>query len=260
MSRRRSISTDISTDPKLADLSAFGPWPVLLYTWAIPHADDLGKLTGDARQFKLLVCPAFDLTVQQVEDAIRQIESVGLWIRTNENGRLQIEFPLESWFKHQSYINKNKRESALIAKSAANHRKSPENTEEPQETAEITASPSPSPSPSKAAVDARVDEPARVIQSAEDCEEIDDAWQVETCRTKLVQDGYALPRVNAGIAKAKKNARQRGQPIASLLAYVRGMLESEDRKNAAPARAAPAAAPSGLPGIDAVRRMREASG
>ncbi|HEY8325769.1 MAG TPA: hypothetical protein VIG77_14815, partial [Ktedonobacterales bacterium] len=61
MSRRRYLSSDISTDPRIAELAEQGALPVLLYTWAITHADDWGRMTGEARQFKLLVCPGFDV-------------------------------------------------------------------------------------------------------------------------------------------------------------------------------------------------------
>jgi DnaD/phage-associated family protein len=112
MGRRRSITTDISTDPKLADLAAYGALPLLLYTWSIPHADDWGRMIGDARQFKLLVCPALEVTVAEVNDALDQITSVGLWERYEVHGKYYIAFPEESWFKHQSYISKEKREKA----------------------------------------------------------------------------------------------------------------------------------------------------
>ena len=70
MSRHRSLRTDISTDTQVAELAERGPLALLLYTWAIPHADDWRRMTGDARQFKLLVRTGPDITAPDVDDAL----------------------------------------------------------------------------------------------------------------------------------------------------------------------------------------------
>ena len=111
MSRHRSISTDISTDTQVAELAEHGPLPLLLYTWAIPHADDWGRMTGDPRQFKLLVCPGLDVTAKDVEQALTRITEAGLWLRYEVAGKWYIAFPPSSWFKHQNYIPKSKRQA-----------------------------------------------------------------------------------------------------------------------------------------------------
>lgn len=149
MSRRRYISTDISTDIKTAELAEHGTLPLLLYTWAIPHMDDWGRMTGDARQFKLLVCPALDISSREVDEALNHITSVGLWERYDLDGKQVISIDEDNWFKHQSYINKGKRGDD----SGSNYPKSPKNAEErresPQKAASFSPSPSLSPSPSK---------------------------------------------------------------------------------------------------------------
>ena len=109
MSRRRYLSTDISTDPRVAELAEHGALPVLLYTWAILHADDWGRMTGDARQFKLLVCPGFDVTAHDVEVALTQIAEANLWLRYVVDGRAYLSFPPATWFKYQTYIGHDKR-------------------------------------------------------------------------------------------------------------------------------------------------------
>ncbi|MDR3543259.1 MAG: DnaD domain protein [Desulfosporosinus sp.] len=140
MSRRRYISTDISIDT--AELAQFGPLPLLLYTWAIPHLDDWGRMSGESRKFKLLVCPALDVTVSEVEKAIQQITDMGFWQRYQDNGKWFIAIPKDSWFKDQSYINTKKRfqdESKFPA---------PPSAENDRITPQKAVSPSPSPSPS----------------------------------------------------------------------------------------------------------------
>lgn len=137
MSRKRYISTDISTDTKLADLSEqHGLLPLLLYTWSIPHMDDWGRLTGEAKQFKLLVCPGLNNSINEIDTAIDQIAKYGLWARYEVAGKKCISMFLDSWFKHQSYINKAKRtdDSGSNFPSPDDHRKSPQITEEHQET------------------------------------------------------------------------------------------------------------------------------
>lgn len=108
MARYRSIHSDISVDGAVSSLFEHGPWAVLLYTWAIPQADDFGRLTGDARQFKLSVCPGADITTADVEAALQQITDAGLWERYEVAGKKYIAFPFQTWVKHQSYIPRRK--------------------------------------------------------------------------------------------------------------------------------------------------------
>lgn len=115
MSRHRAISTDISTDTQVAALAEHGPLPLLLYTWAIPHADDWGRMTGDPRQVTLLVCPGLEVTAKDVEQALSLIAEVGLWLRYDVAGKWYIAFPPSSWFKHQTYIPKEKRQKERSA-------------------------------------------------------------------------------------------------------------------------------------------------
>lgn len=145
MSRRRSLSTDISTDPRVAELAARGALPCLLYTWAIPHADDHGCLTGDPRQFRLLVCPGLDVTSDEVAAALEQIAQVGLWARTVVDGRAVLCFPLTAWYRHQSYIPAAKRRVAPPITEA--ERVAPPNAEDRRTSPQNPVSPSPAPAP-----------------------------------------------------------------------------------------------------------------
>lgn len=140
MARKRYISTELSTDGKLADLSIHGFLPLLLYTWSIPHMDDWGRLTGDARQFKLLVCPALDILLREVDEALNQIAAAGLWERYEVDGKWCIAVPATKWFKHQSYINKGKREDDAGSDfpSPDQRRRTPQNAEEHRETPQFT--------------------------------------------------------------------------------------------------------------------------
>ncbi len=133
MSRKRYISTEISTDNKISELAECGLLAPLLFTWAIPHMDDWGRITGNAREFKLLVCPGLDVTNRDVEDAINHIVNAKLWIRYEHEGKQCISvMNQDNWFKHQSYIGKDKRlddskSSFPTPRNAEEHRELPKN-------------------------------------------------------------------------------------------------------------------------------------
>lgn len=121
MSRKRSISTDISTDSRVNELSNGA---ALFYTWMIPHANDDCRLTPrNAKELQLLVVPGRNWTLEEVENYILEIRKQCL-LGIDDDGKFFL--PSDSFYKYQTYINSNKR----------------------QETPRITASPSPSPSPS----------------------------------------------------------------------------------------------------------------
>lgn len=137
MSRKRYISTDISTDSKVDDLASRSLLAALVYTWAVPHMDDWGRITGETKEFKMQVCPGIDVSVKDIDEAIQHVMDVGLWIRYEVDGKrcLSVSKP-DSWFKHQSYINKAKRDddSGSSFPSLDKRRKTPQNAEEQQET------------------------------------------------------------------------------------------------------------------------------
>lgn len=119
MGRRRYVSTDISVDPRIADLTLeAGPYAALLYTWLIPHADDTGAIPGNPRQIKLQVVPGLDsCDVQTIAESLEVMLRLGLLV--DDSGVLR--FP-PSFYKHQSYIKEERRKSAQIS---ANPRTAP---------------------------------------------------------------------------------------------------------------------------------------
>jgi hypothetical protein len=119
MGRKRSIHTDITSDGKMEILAEeHGPLHCLVYTWAIPHAEDDGRLEADPRRFRNTVLAALKTVVslEQVRQIIADIATVAdesghaLWtLEKGADGRTFICFPREAWFRHQSYIPKAKR-------------------------------------------------------------------------------------------------------------------------------------------------------
>lgn len=112
MGRKRSISTDISTDHRVALLAQkAGPLGVLLFTWLIPHADDWGRFIADPVEVKLTVLPAFDVTPEEVDSALKAMAEVGLIILYEVDGKRYLSFKRNSFYKYQNYIPVNKRKT-----------------------------------------------------------------------------------------------------------------------------------------------------
>lgn len=174
MARSRSISTDISRDKVVATLIAkHGPLAGMLYTWAIPHADDWGRLPGDASEFALLVCPALFGQIDAIEDALEQVADAGLWRRYTVGSQTVIAFPRDAWFRRQNYIGTEKRafdgskfaappgeewgdwdsrpeakkKPVRAAEALTNPQGMPRNAEECRESPQNPSSPSPTPTP-----------------------------------------------------------------------------------------------------------------
>lgn len=137
MARKRYLSTNISTDPRIAKLAKLSEFAVLLYTWMIPHADDAGTLTGDAEELLLLVMPGFRWrTRDDVVGAIQWLLEFGL-LEQAPHGRLR--FPSRPFYTYQAYIGPGRRNSAQpaqhtvdnedVAQNGADQRNAPDSTQ-----------------------------------------------------------------------------------------------------------------------------------
>lgn len=153
MSRRRYVSTDISLDKRVNQLAkSGGDFAVMLYMMMIPHADDMGYLTGDFEELTATVLPMRrDVSIEQVEEAVRIMESLALLDIDAEDHR--ISFPAESFYKYQTYIPADKRRGAVNTEdrrrtpsNPAQRRETPTNADEHRGSPQNPAYPSPSPS------------------------------------------------------------------------------------------------------------------
>src|SRR3990167_9890576 len=108
MSRRRYISTDISTDDRVAQLSVFGQ---LLYVLMIPHAGDDGGITAKPTELRALVVPNLARhKPAHVAEATAEMVRLGLLEECAEERRFY--FPPDAFYKYQRYITANRRKSA----------------------------------------------------------------------------------------------------------------------------------------------------
>lgn len=175
MARKRYITTDISLSRKIEELARrSGEYAVLLFTWLVPHADDWGRLEGDADKVFFTVTPRFALlgrTPDDVEDALTAMHDIGLLTRYEVNGSRYIQLNPDTFYELQTYIPKTKREqdqSAFPPSPSGAGNPAPSSTEcylvaqgsaESQQVAQNTPSPSPSPSLVDVVVRAREAEP-----------------------------------------------------------------------------------------------------
>lgn len=92
MSRRRYVSTDISTDKAVNRLATqHGDFAALFYTWLIPHAEDDATFPADPEELLMKVCPGRrDKEIADIQGAIEAMLELGLIEQTSNYRRLKI--------------------------------------------------------------------------------------------------------------------------------------------------------------------------
>lgn len=246
MSRRRYISTDVSLDKRLNRLAEqHGDFAALLYTWMVPHAADDATMNGDLDEFMAAVLPMRrDKSEGDVRAALSAMSDAGL-IEWYED---LITFPLEAFYRYQSYIKVENRRTAeitgkrratptnaderratpIISSESSTPDSTPENTAQQRKTPENAASfpPSLSPSlPTAPASDAREQKPKTARAPKEPVTPL-----TSEERDKLLKD-FPHPETSEQIALAVSHKAHLGYPT-NQYGYVRNWLR---RANLEPA-------------------------
>ena len=101
MSRRRKISTSISTDKLVNQLARdAGDFAALLYTWMIPHAEDSASITGDVEELMMMVVPGF--RHRNEDDVATALETMdGIELVAWDREAAVVYFDSESFYRHQ---------------------------------------------------------------------------------------------------------------------------------------------------------------
>lgn len=74
--RARMLSPTISVSERVNQLSLEA---ALVYTWLLPHCDDMGRMSGKPATIKGMVVPLRDdITIEHIKRALREMEEVGL--------------------------------------------------------------------------------------------------------------------------------------------------------------------------------------
>jgi hypothetical protein len=110
--RGRMLAWRISQSRKVNALPGWGP--MLLYTWMIPHYDNLGRQLGEPIQVKSNVFPRRpDITLDLIEEWLTELDRVGLVYWYEVDGMRFLSMPATVWEREQRLHNHMSRASAL---------------------------------------------------------------------------------------------------------------------------------------------------
>jgi DnaD/phage-associated family protein len=110
MARKRFITSDISTDKKIAILAEENPTAALMWPWIITNLDDWGRMGADPVEVKLTVFPAFPFTSKDIAKAISLYDEYGLAHYYEVDGKPYLAVNPDAYYKYQTYINKTRKE------------------------------------------------------------------------------------------------------------------------------------------------------
>lgn len=117
MARGRFISKEITIDKKVNSLSS--PWSMLAFTWLLTHADREGRTYGDPIIVRSMIFPRqTSVTIEEMEQYIREWNNVGLVNWYEVDGEMYIEFP--NFSRHQVGLRKDKEPISLIPDNPGN--------------------------------------------------------------------------------------------------------------------------------------------
>ena len=97
MAKWRALHGSISTSEQVNRLTEFAQ---LLFTWMIPHADDWGILTGSPLGIRMKVIPGTNRSLEEIEEALTNIEHAGLIWRYEADGHGQL-VQFRTWAGYQ---------------------------------------------------------------------------------------------------------------------------------------------------------------
>lgn len=109
MAKARMLHKTISLSAQVNKLSVPAR---LLFTWMVAHADDDGRLKGEAEYVKAMVVPMTKWSFKKIEGFLTEMHKLGLIIRWfDNNDECFIEFP--NWLKFQQIKNDRYKPSDL---------------------------------------------------------------------------------------------------------------------------------------------------
>jgi hypothetical protein len=160
MARKRFVTSEISTDRKIAKLAEKNPVAAALWPWFITDLDDWGRMNADPVEVKLTIFPAFPYTSDEIEEFIRLYHEFEIAYFYEVEGKYYLAVNPDTWLKYQTYIRKDKlekqkskipepKDAPWVAKNDTNNDLATFIVAKQQSATENVLSPSPSPSPSK---------------------------------------------------------------------------------------------------------------
>lgn len=110
MAQKRMIDKKISVSEQVADLSLKAQ---IIYTWSIPHADDLGLLPYSHKTLRAIVVPLMDITLEDFGIQMESIVHQGLMKVFEHEG--QKYYQILNFHKHQT-LKKDRKPVTLLGK------------------------------------------------------------------------------------------------------------------------------------------------
>lgn len=108
MSRKRFITSDMSTDERLAGIAAKDPLAAALWPWFLTALDDWGRAKFAPVEIKLSVFPAYPFDASYVEQVMKMYHEAGLIQIYEVDGKRYWCVPFEKWLKYQTYLDKQR--------------------------------------------------------------------------------------------------------------------------------------------------------
>lgn len=110
MSRKRFISSEMSTDERLADVAAEMPLAALLWPWLLLELDDWGRAEFRPTKMKLSLFPACQLVSADIlVQSVNVFSKHGLLAKYEAEGKTYIAVHPRKWIKFQTYLVGTKR-------------------------------------------------------------------------------------------------------------------------------------------------------
>ena len=108
MSRKRSITSDISIDERIADIAEENPIAALMWPWFLTGFDDWGRMDATPRKIKLSIFPAFSFNIAEIRSTIDVYAEANLVYLYEHDGSVYIAIRPSTWLKYQPYLRGTK--------------------------------------------------------------------------------------------------------------------------------------------------------
>lgn len=102
------VDKKISVSEQVSNLSLAGK---LIFTWSIPHADDLGLLPFSKKTLKAMILPMEEMTLETFGNHVEDIVKQGLWNKYEHNKNKY--YRIVKFFNHQT-LKKDRKPNTLL--------------------------------------------------------------------------------------------------------------------------------------------------
>lgn len=152
MARKVFISSDMSSDEAISEVSEIDATAGLMWPWILTYFDDWGRAKASPREIKNSIFQANDLITLDIIKRALELYSVKLVKLYEVKGKPYMCIDPDKWFKYQTHIRREKRENDG-SKLPPPDNNSAQVREDARDSAQISDNltnciPSPSPSPS----------------------------------------------------------------------------------------------------------------